>query len=291
MLAQDGDPRLERVVRGGQPVGLAPVARRGVRAGQPVQPFEQRAGVGDVATHGRVGPAALAVPVEAQMQLGQPGDRLDRVPVEPERLEPPRDQLRADDLVVVEAHAAVLLEPSRRGFADVVQQRRESQHQIRARHRAGRPGLQVDRLLEHRERVLVDVLVPVVLVDLEPQRGQLGEHVVGETGVDEDLESAPRSARDHQLDQLVAYALGRHDRDALGHLLDRGARVRVEREPELRDEPRRPHHAQRIVVERLARGHRRAQRPPCEVGEPVERVHERQPGQAHGHRVHGEVPP
>ena len=50
------DPRLEVVVGAGEPLGLARVAGGAVRAGQPVQPRQQRAGVGDVAAHGRVGP-------------------------------------------------------------------------------------------------------------------------------------------------------------------------------------------------------------------------------------------
>ena len=57
LLRAARDPRLEVVVRGGQPRGLALVARGAVGPGQPVQPLEQRAGVGDVAAHGGVGPA------------------------------------------------------------------------------------------------------------------------------------------------------------------------------------------------------------------------------------------
>ena len=120
-------------------------------------------------------------------------------------------------------------------------------------------GLQRDRLVEHHERVLVDVLVAVVLVDLEPQRGQLGQHVVGQPGVDQHLQARARVRREQQLAQLVAHPLGRDDRDALGHVDDRRARVGVDREPQLGGEPGGPHHAQRVVVERLPRVDRGAQ--------------------------------
>ena len=61
--------------------------------------------------------------------------------------------------------------------------------------RSGRPAagiLQVDRLLQHGQAVLVDVLVPVVLVALQPQRGQLGQHPVGQTGRHQQVEPGPR---------------------------------------------------------------------------------------------------
>ncbi len=246
-----------------------------------MQALEQRAGVGDVPAHGRVGPRTLAVAVEAQVQLGQPGHGRDRRLVEPQLLQPLGDELRADHLVVVEAHAAARLEPARPRLADVVQQRGQPEHQVRTGHRAVRAGLERDRLVQHRQRVLVDVLVPVVLVDLEAQRGQLGQHVVGQPGVDEDLETVPRARRDQQLAQLVADPLGADDRDPVGHVDDRGTRGGIHREAQLGGEARGPHHAQRVVVERLPRVHGRAQDAGGEVREPVERVDERR-GRAAG---------
>ena len=70
------------------------------------------------------------------------------------------------------------------------------------------PGLEVDGLLEHGERVLVDVLVAVVLVALEAQRRQLGQHQLGQPGVDEQRQAQARVRRADQLDQLVAHPLG-----------------------------------------------------------------------------------
>ena len=68
---QPGDPLLEVVVRAPQPLGLALVAGGAVGAGQDVQPLELVAGVADVAAYGGVGPLAVAVAVEAQVQLDQ----------------------------------------------------------------------------------------------------------------------------------------------------------------------------------------------------------------------------
>ncbi len=173
---------------------------------------QQRAGVGDVPADGRVGPLARAVAVEAQVQLDQPRHRLHRVLVVAQRLQPLRRELGADDLVVVERHAAARLEAPRGRLADVVQQRGEPQHQVGAGHVV---VLEVDRLLEHRQGVLVDVLVPVVLVALEPQGGQLGQDDVGQPGVDEQRQAdGAGGRRSTSFVQLVAHPLGRDDRRA-----------------------------------------------------------------------------
>jgi hypothetical protein len=96
-----------------------------------VQPRQQVAGVGDVPADGGVGPLTAAVAVEAQVQEGQPGDRLDDVLGIPQRGQPLAHQLRPDHLVVVEGHPAARLVPPRRRLADVVQQRRQPQHEVR----------------------------------------------------------------------------------------------------------------------------------------------------------------
>ena len=129
-------------------------------------------------------------------------------------------ELGADDLVVVEAHASGRLEPAGRRLADVVEQGGEPQHEVGSGHRLERPvgrALEVDGLLEHDERVVVDVLVAVVLVHLELQGGELGQHVCREAAGGEQLEPGPGRGREQQLDQLVAHPLGRHDLDAAGH--------------------------------------------------------------------------
>jgi hypothetical protein len=43
----------------------------------------------------------------------------------------------------------------------------------------------------------------VPLVDLQPERGQLGQHLVGQPGVDQQLQAGPREAAEQQLGQLV----------------------------------------------------------------------------------------
>ena len=76
--ASVGDARLELVVGDGEAVGLAAVAGGDIGAGEDVQPLEQVAGVAHVAAHGRVGPRALGVAEEAQVQLDEPRHRRDR---------------------------------------------------------------------------------------------------------------------------------------------------------------------------------------------------------------------
>lgn len=49
-----------------------------------------------------------------------------------------------------------------------------------------------DRLLEHSESVLVDVLMVMVLVDLELQARNLGQHDVGEPRLHEHLDAGAR---------------------------------------------------------------------------------------------------
>ena len=63
--------------------------------------------------------------------------------------------------------------------------------------------------------MLVDILVPVVLVALQSQRRQLGQHDVGETGVDQQRQPEPWVRRADQLDQLVTHPLRGDDLDPL----------------------------------------------------------------------------
>ena len=80
--------------------------------------------------------------------------------------------------MVVEGHLGPL-EPPGRGLADVMQQRRQPAHDVRL---VAAGLLQVDGLLQHRQRVRVDVLVTHVLVAFQAQRGQLREEVLGDAG-------------------------------------------------------------------------------------------------------------
>ena len=89
--------------------------------------------------------------------------------------------------------------------------------------------LEHDRPVERGEAVLVDVLVAGVLVDLEPQRGDLGQHALGDAGVDEHPDAVAGARREQQLAQLVAHPLARDDVDRRGEFDGGGERRRVER--------------------------------------------------------------
>ena len=150
---------------------------------------EERAGVVDVATDGRVGPA-LAVPVEPQVQLDELPDVVDhgvRVPEGPETL---LGDPRAHDLVVVERHP-LRPEPPRRRLAHVVQEGRQPEHEVRlAPH-------------HHRQRVPEHVLVALDGVLLHPQRGELGEELVGQPGLHEQRQARRRVLTQEQLVELL----------------------------------------------------------------------------------------
>ncbi len=152
------------------------------------------------------------------------------------------------------------------------------------------PRLQVDRLLEHLQRVLVDVLVPMVLVALQGQRRQLRQHDGGEAGIDEQGQPEPGVRRAHQLDQLVAHPLRGDDLDPLGHVAHRADHRVVDGEAELRREPGGPHHPQRVVGERVLRPARCLDHAVGEVDHAAVRVFEVSARHPHRHRVDGEVP-
>jgi len=230
--------------------------------------------------------------VEPQVQLNQPGHVGHDTGREAKRGQPGPGHLRAFHLVVVERHPPARQPAARLGLPDVVQQRSQPQPEVLLQVIS---LLQGDGPVEHGQRVLVDVLVPVVLVLLEAQLRHLGEHLVGYAGVDQERDALRRPAlqgRQHELGQLGRYPfhrdLGRpHQRGQLGHGL---AQLRRDREAELGDEPGRAQHPQRIIAERVLRAAWRAQQTALQVSEAAERVHELMPGQPRGHRVHGEVP-
>ena len=64
------------------------------------------------------------------MQLDQTRNVANGVVVETQCLHPLFGQFCADQIVLVKGHATTRLEPTGRGFADVVQQCGEAQHQI-----------------------------------------------------------------------------------------------------------------------------------------------------------------
>ena len=121
--------------------------------------------------------------------------------------------------------------------------------------RARRPRSSVDRLLEHGQRVLVDVLVPVVLVDLQPQPRQLGQHVRRPARC-RPAGSSPRRGSRARAAAWPARPdpLGgddRRSRSAIAAIA--AAHLGRDREAELGGEPGRPQHPQRVVGEGVLR--------------------------------------
>ena len=253
-----------------------------------MQPLELVAGVADVAADGRVGPLPRAVAVEPQVQLDELGHRVDVVVGEAQCLHPLAGQLGADHVVVVERHGAVAEELAGPRLADVVHQRGEPGHEVRAA--AGQPVLEVDRLLEHGQGVLVDVLVPVVLVALQREGRQLGQHQRREAGLDEQGQAAARVRRADQLDQLVADPLRGDDRDPVGHRGDGLDHLGRDGEAELGGEAGGAQHPQRVVGERVLRTAGRAEQPLGQVDDAAVRVLDAPPRDPDRHRVDGEVP-
>ena len=151
--------------------------------------------------------------------------------------------------------------------------------------------LQLDRLVQHGQRVGVDVLVLVVLVDLHPQRGQLGQDDVGQTGGDEQLQRRAGGVLQQRLRQLDLHPLGRDPGQLAGerrHGLDH---LVVRRQAELGHEPDGAQHPQRVVGEGVDGGAGRPQPLGQQVAEPAERIGDRAVGtQRDRHRVDREVP-
>ncbi len=193
--------------------------------------------------------------------------------------------------MVVEGHPAVRELGAGLRLADIVQQRCQPDHQVGLQ---AVTLLQFDRLLQHGQRVLVHVLVPHVLIGFQPQPGHLGQDHIRHPGVHHQLDPAdrvPGVRREQQLLQLIADPLRGHDRQPRGQLPHGRGHFRGHGEAELRGEPGRAHHPQRVVGEGLLGAPWRAQQLVPQVTQAAERVHEFQGRQPGRHRVHAEVPP
>jgi len=289
-LRQERDALLQVVVGAGQPGGLLPVAGRAVGPGERVQPGEQRPGVADITPHRRVGPAALVVPVEPQVEGDQRGHVVHHAGGEAQLAEPGPGHRGAHHLVMVERHPPVRQQAAGLRLADVVQQRGQPEPQVGFQPVS---GLQGDGLLQHGQRVLVDVLVPEMLIGLEPEPGNLGQYLIGHPGVHQQGDSSHRAAArcEHELGEFVPDPFGRHYRQPGGESRHRLAHVGRHREIELCGEPGGAQYPQRVVGERILRPARRAQHLVPQVGQPPEWVGQFQRGQPGGHRVDGEVAP
>jgi len=288
-LGQLGDALLQVVVRPRQPPCLRLIPGRAIGSGEGVQAGEQRAGIGDVPADCRVGPLTRPVAVKPQVQPDQPGHVGHHVLREPQRGQPGPGQLGADHLVVMEGNAAVRQQRPRFRLADVVQQRGQPQHQIGLQ---AVPVLQPDGLAEHGQRMLVDVLVPVVLVRLQPEPRHLGEDLLGHAGIDEHRDAVRRAAgplRQQQLGQLSGDPLRGHDREPGRQLGHGSGQFRRRGEAQLGSEPCRAQRSQRVIGQRVLRPARRPEHAVLQVTQPAEEVHQLIGRQPRGHRIDGEV--
>jgi len=288
LLAQLGDAPLEVVVDAGQPLRLRAIPRRAIGPGQHVQAGEQGPGVANVPANRRVRPLTLGVTMEPQVQRDELGGIPHHVVREAQRGQPALGHRGADDLVQVERDPAAGQPRPGLGLADVVQQRGQPDPQV-----ALQPvtRLQLDRLPEHRQAVLVDILMPVVLVRLHPEAGHLGQHLLGDVGLHQDVDAQRRVVREHQLLELAGDPLGGDDLQP-GRLLGHGRPyVRGDREPELGREPGRAQDPERIVAERVLRPSRGPQHPLAERVQAAERIDELVVGQPGRHRVDREIAP
>jgi hypothetical protein len=252
LLGEPGDPHLEVVVGAREAAALRGCGSCS-RPGSACAAAEQRPGVADVAAHGRVGPLAVAVAVEAQVQLDEPAPTSSVTSLEKRSA---CIRLRVSLAPTTSWWWKLTPPPPRTAGCAACRRRasaRRSAARSRGRARPVRPGLQRDRLLEHGQRVLVHVLVPVVLVDLELQRGQLGQHGSASPVSTSSRSPARGPAPQSSLTSSLLDPLGRHDVDPLGHLGHRGDHLGRDVEPELDGEPGGPHHPQRVVAERLLR--------------------------------------
>ena len=105
--------------------------------------------------------------------------------------------------MVVERRAFARLVATRARLADIVEQGGEPGDTEVVGRRAVGDGWWAD-LLDHRDRVAEHVLVTVDRVVLEPQGRQLGEELLGQTGVHAEPQTGGRMFHHDQLVQLVA---------------------------------------------------------------------------------------
>ena len=133
--------------------------------------------------------------------------------------------------------------------------------------------------------------MPLDGVLLQTEGRQLGQELLREPGLDEELQASRWLGADEQLVELVADALGRDDGEPLAHASDRVDDTRDGSHPEGRHEPRGSKHPQRVVRERELGFERRVKLLRGEIAHAPERVDERPVGNRDRHRVDGEVAP
>ena len=262
LLGQARDALLELVVGAGEPVGLALVARGAVGAGQLVQPGEagrRRRGRSGARrcrstrrrrSRGSAGAARRARLTSSVTVVG-----------EAQRLHPLAGHPRADHLVVVERDAPVVLEPPGARLADVVHERGEAQHEVRAGDGLVR-GLELDGLLEHdaacaRRRPCGGGARRPRARAPAARAARAGRARSRTSRARPARGSSPSTSFTSSSRTRSADTIARRPHIAVIASTTSGATVK----PQRRGEPRRAHHPQRVVAERLLRRAGRAQHP------------------------------
>ena len=223
------------------------------------------------------------------MQIDQLADVLDHMMVEMQCLKALAGHFRADRIMMMEAHLATRFETTRLRLADIVHQRGQTQRQIRCRHRAVRAGFEGNRTINDDHGVLEHVLMTMMFVDFELQCRNFREDDIGKTGIDQRFDTCARAIGQQHFDQFVAYALSGNDFNAIDHVGQRFSGFRFDTEAQLRHETYGAHHAQRIVVKRLARIDRRAQHALGQIVRAAERIDEFQFRHTQRHGIHREI--
>ena len=138
-------------------------------------------GILDITAHGRIGPRLIHVPVETQVQVHQFRDVLHQMMIESQSLQTLAGHFGTHRIMMMEAHLASRLETSGLRLADIMHHCSQTQREVRSGHRAIRAGFQSDGPFKHDHRVLKDIFVPMMLVNLQLQRRNLGEHDIRQT--------------------------------------------------------------------------------------------------------------
>ncbi len=156
-------------------------------------------------------------------------------------------------------------------------------------------GLLVGRtyVLDDSDRVAQDVLVTMDRIVLQPHRGEFGQELVGEAGVVEKPQARRRMVDRHQLVELDADPLSRHDLEPRCHLLHCGDELLRGGEVVPGDEPGSAQHPQRIVAEAHLGSQRCAQVLLHQIDGTTVRIDQRRrgsTGQLERHRIDREIP-
>lgn len=288
LLTQLREPVFKIINRELQAIHLATVTSGDISADQQQQLLELLAGITRKAAHRRIGPPSLLIVVEPHMQLNQPRHRLNGVVVEAQLVEPLARHPRTLPIVTVEGDPATGNKLPCGRFPDIVQQRRQPQLQISI---PTAFTLKRNSVFEHLDRMLIHILMLMRIVTLQLQRRQLRQHQLGKPGLNEQLNTGARRIGEQKFDQLIPHPLERNIVDARRQVNHRRKRIPVEMKTQLRSEPQRAHHPQRIIPKRHLRINRGAQHTVQQVIKPASWINQLELRQRQGKRINGEITP